>query len=333
MSTWPADVERDQHDSAVSEWLTMLKAEQSRNGHQKAETPRDWLIRGSDLLAEPDPGPTPWLIENLAVDQAITACEGRWKTTKSYAILDLCVSIVTGEPAFDALLIPKPGPVIYICEESGRAALWRRLDALCRGRAIDRGRLQHLHLAANARVKLDDSGWQRELTAQALETKPRALMFDPLARMKAAEREENAQKDMAPILEYFRELRDDTGAAVWFVQHTGHQGDHMRGTSDMETVWETKLKWKRDAGSPEVTIMSEHREADAAAPIRYRISWDHDTRTMRFPLVEGDLKAKVRAHLAEHPEDSANEVVDALGTNRKQTLAAVREIRDKSGSD
>jgi hypothetical protein len=45
-------------------------------------TSRPWLIDAANLLAEPDPGPTPWLVENLIVDSALVACVGRWKTTK-----------------------------------------------------------------------------------------------------------------------------------------------------------------------------------------------------------------------------------------------------------
>ena len=63
----------------------------------------DWTIDAADLLAEPDPGPTPWLVEGLMVDQAIVACVGRWKTTKSYGMLDLEISIATGRPAFGRL--------------------------------------------------------------------------------------------------------------------------------------------------------------------------------------------------------------------------------------
>ena len=96
-----------------------------------------WLFRASDLLDEPDPGPTPWLVENLITDVALVALVGRWKTTKSYGLLELLMSVATGEPAFGHLAVPVPGPVVYVCEESGRRALWRRLDALCRGRAID----------------------------------------------------------------------------------------------------------------------------------------------------------------------------------------------------
>ena len=93
--------------------------------------------------------------------------------------------------------------------------------------------------------------------------------------MKAPARDENAQKEMAPVIEYLRELREETGAGVAFVHHTGHQGEHMRGASDLESAWETKLTWKREGASPEVTIAAEHREAETSPSIRYRISWDH----------------------------------------------------------
>ena len=34
--------------------------------------------------------------------------------------------------AADLLAVPNPGPVVFVNEESGKAALWRRLDALSR---------------------------------------------------------------------------------------------------------------------------------------------------------------------------------------------------------
>jgi RecA-family ATPase len=141
-----------------------------------------WLLDAGELLGEPDPGPTPWLVDGLIVDRAIVACVGRWKTTKSYALLELCVSVATGRPAFGKLAV-RQGPVVFINEESGRAALWRRLDALCRGRAILREELfDQLYVAANARVRLDDGGWQRELVVIGQELLPRLIVFDPLAR-------------------------------------------------------------------------------------------------------------------------------------------------------
>ena len=71
---------------------------------------RVWTIDAADLLAEPDPGPTPWLVDNLIVDRAIVACVGRWKTTKSYGLLDLCIAIATGTARVRAAHDPEPRP-------------------------------------------------------------------------------------------------------------------------------------------------------------------------------------------------------------------------------
>jgi AAA domain len=276
-----------------------------------------WLLDAAELLTEPDPGPTPWLVEDLIVDQAIVAAVGRWKTTKSYALLDICISVATGEPAFGELAIPEPGPVVFVNEESGRAALWRRLDSLCRGRAIAPDRLhERLFVAANARQRLDDEAAQRELLEIGERFEPRLFVFDPLARMKSPRREENAQTDMAVLIEFVRELRDQVGAAVCFVHHTGHAGDTMRGSSDLESAWESRLAWKREGQSPLVEIHAEHREAEAGSPIRYRVSWDHDTRTMRFPFVgeEGapPLDHRILDWLSEHPNQKAEEVAKGV---------------------
>jgi hypothetical protein len=288
-----------------------------------------WLVDAADLLAEPDPGPTAWLVQDLIVDQAIIAAVGRWKTTKSYGLLDLCISIATGEPAFGVLEIPNPGPVIFVNEESGRAALWRRLDALCRGRAINPERLRgRLLLGANARIKLDDEASQLELLELGVHVQPRLYVFDPLARMKDPGREENEQSGMAPLIDFIRQLRDETKAAVSFVHHTGHAGEHMRGSSDLESVWETRLRWRRDGQSPLVTIESEHREAEAATPLDYRIAWDTQTRSMRFTVANNEpdmppLRQRIIEWVDEHRDSKARDIAKGLGV---RATAADREL-------
>ncbi len=304
----------------------------SKNGNTPDE-PRPWLIDAADLLAEDDPGPTPWLVEDMIVDGAIIAAVGRWKTTKSYGLLDLCISIAAGEPAFGEHTIPIPGPVVFVNEESGRAALWRRLDSLCRGRRIDPERLRgRLMLGANARVKLDDARWQEELIQLGLTVAPRMFVFDPLARMKAAGREENAQTDMAPLIEFMRLLRQETGAAVCFVHHTGHIGEQMRGSSDLESMWETRLTWKRDGQSPTITVTSEHREAESSEPVVYQIRFDADERTMRFAAVEQDgapiLVDRIVAELEAHADHglTTDEVRMAVNVRRSDVVRTLESM-------
>ena len=297
-----------------------------------------WLENAGALMAEPDPGPTPMLVEDLMVDQALTAVVGRWKTMKSFALLDISISIVTGTPWLGRLSVKTqpmgrqsiPCPVVLVLEESGRTALRRRLDSLCRGRGIAPvdapDALEYLHYIANRRVKLDDGGWQNELVAIGKDLGPALFGLDPLARMKSAARDENAQKEYAPLIEFMRHLREETGAAVAFVQHQGHSGDHMRGTSDLETVWETRLGFRRDSDT--VTITSEHREAEAGPPISFRFSWDETTRGVRLVEVGDSVQAKVAAHLVDHPDASGNAVHEAIGGRRQEVLAEVKRQRE-----
>jgi hypothetical protein len=293
-----------------------------------------WLLDAAALLTEPDPGPTPWLVENLIVDRALIAVAGRWKTTKSYGVLDICIAVATGRPAFGALAVPEPGRVVFVNEESGKAALWRRLDALCRGRGTNPEALRdRLFVAPNAGVKLDDKVWQSQLVAIGRRLEPRLFVFDPLARMKAPARVENEQSGMAPLIEYLRRLRNETGAGVLFVHHVGHTGEHMRGSSDLETAWETRLRWKRDGQASVVTIESEHREAEAAPPFDYRIAWDGLTRSMRFEAVDDPVVEAARVYLIAHPDASANDVYKALkdqgsGARKTTVLEVVKTIRE-----
>ncbi|HWQ25034.1 MAG TPA: AAA family ATPase [Gaiellaceae bacterium] len=288
-----------------------------------------WLVDAAELLERGDPGPTPWLVDGLIADKALTAIVGRWKTTKSYGMLDIAISIATGRPAFGRFAIPEPGPVVFVNEESGEAALWRRLDALCRGRAIRVDELRgRLWVAANKGVKLDAKDWQTKIIEEG-RLRPRLFIFDPLARMKAPGRNESAQNEISFAIEFMRRLRDETGAGVAFVHHTGHQGEHMRGSSDLESAWESRLSWKRDGQAAEVTIEAEHREAEPSAPFSYRISWDALTRSMRFEPVEAELAARVREHLLEYPDASANAVFKAIGGNRDRVLQLVKELREQ----
>lgn len=292
-----------------------------------------WLERASDLLAEPDPGPTPYLVDELLVEGSVAAIQGAPKAGKTWLILELVVAIVPGRPAFGRFEIPTPGPVILVLEESGRKALHRRLGALACGYGIRPDELADLHYAANRRVRLDDLEWQEKLVSAVQGIGPAAVFFDPLARMKLPTRDENAQKEISVLLDFMRYLRDEAPrpCSVVFCHHTGHSGEHLRGSSDLESYWESKITLKRT--DDEYDFSAEHREAEASEKHRFRQAWDIETRSVRHRLVDDERReerdAQVAAYLAENPDASANEVEGKLGGNRKEILAAVRRARGR----
>ena len=272
-----------------------------------------WLESASDLLSGPDPGPTPFLVDRLVVHPSVLAIVGPPKVGKTWTLLDLALSVATGTPALGRFAV-EPGPVILILEESGRAALHRRLAQLCQGRGLATDQIGDLHFAANRRVSLVDDGsvnaWPSRIREAVDRIEPVAIFFDPLARMKGT-LNEDSQHEMAAALEFLRELRDLGDCTVGFVHHEGHAGrGRMRGTSDLEAFWESKLRITRTKQG--LKMMAEHREDGPEADLGYRIEFAADTVRLVVDIrgedAANERRAGVLAYLTEHPGASAEEV-------------------------
>lgn len=167
--------------------------------HHAPEPEAAIFEQASALLSEPDPGPTPFLVEDLLVDGAIGCVLGAPKVGKTWMVCELAVCIAAGTPALSHFDVPKPGPVMVVLEESGRAALHRRLDRLSRGHNLASDDLADLHFAANRRVRLDEDRWRNGLLAAAAKLRPLAVVFDPLVRIKG-HADENSQKGSSRCL-------------------------------------------------------------------------------------------------------------------------------------
>lgn len=315
---------------AVSDLLTPVELEARLELHRLIRRSRAtrWLESAARLLAEPEPGRTPFAIEGLIVEGAITGLLGPAKTGKTWLVLELATGIVTGRPALDRFTIPKAGPVMLVLEESGRQALHRRLGMLVRGRALDPAALAELHFAANLRVRLNDLEWQKRLLAAGQELRPRAIILDPLARLKGAAVDENVQREIGPVLDFMRDLRDATGAAVVFVHHTGHEGGRMRGSSDLEAYWESKIVVHRDDGV--CRLSAEHREAEATPEISYRLGFDADTASVRLSEIASEERAqeplgdRIQAELGKTPAMTTEEIRAAVKARKEDVIEALK---------
>jgi hypothetical protein len=293
-----------------------------------ARPARLWLRSAGDLLRRDDPGPTPFLVDELLVDRAIFALQGQGKVGKTWTILELARAIVTGSRAFGRFDVAEPGPVIVLLEESGETALHRRLDALMRGNGQAPDDFDALFYGANLGIKLDDPAWRERLVAAAVELRPRAVFLDPLVRMKGAGRDENVQLEIGVVLETIVEVREASGAACGFAHHTGHDGRHLRGSSDLEAFWESKLVVaKEDDGRR--TVKSEHREAEAGPTWHYRLAWDGETRTVRLRGEDDPKRAEVEEELRKDPTASATAIYDKVGGRKKDVLELVKDVREQ----
>ncbi|MCB8970289.1 MAG: AAA family ATPase [Thermoleophilales bacterium] len=271
------------------------------------------------LLSAGDPGPTPFLVEGFIVLNAIAALVGAYKVGKTWIVLAIALAVASGEAFLGRFKVAR-GPVMLILEESGRRALHRRLAMMVRGQGIAHHKLSQLFFAANQGVKLTDPEWRAQILSEAQRIQPMLIVFDPLARVKGGSVDENSQLEMGPVLDFLRELREVSGAAILFVQHTGHEaGGRMRGTSDLEAYWESKVTITRDSDA--LQIRADHREAESTEPVGYRL--DFDDHGMRFDLDEAqdDHDALILDYLAEHPQSTNTEVREGVPRRASATTS------------
>jgi AAA domain len=235
----------------------------------------------ADLLREPDPGPTPMLVEGLLAANAVGAIVGPYKAAKTWLGLEIAASVATGRPAFGELAV-QSGPVVLVLEESSRSALHRRMDALRRGRAQEAEAFEPVRFSANQRVRLDDPTCRKWLLGEVEQIRPVLTIADPLVRLKGADTDENDQRQIGRVLDFFAELRDASGGTVLFAHHIGHNGRHARGSSDIEAAWESKLTLHRRDGKR--YLRAEHRDAEPTDEVGLRLSFDDETRSVRLLL-------------------------------------------------
>ncbi len=289
-----------------------------------------WYESTGDLLREPDPGPMPWLVEKLVADFSIANLVGSYKVAKSYTLLELGIAVVTGKPAFGEYAVPNPGPVLLVMEESSRDAYHRRIDMLSRGYALTPDALNGLHFSANRRVRLSDPHWQERLLLAAQHLQPRAIFLDPWARMKGSDVDDDRSKEVDPVLDFLLALKDETKTTVLYSAHTGHQGEHQRGTSSFEGFWESRLHLVKEKDDDEKrTLTAAHRDAESGHEFKFTLAFDSTTRSLRMRRWMTEKEREVEQHLREHPDASKRKTYDALGGNKEEVFHLYDVVKER----
>ena len=88
------------------------------------------------------PSPRP-IVEGL-LHEGMLLFGGKSKRGKSWLMLDLALSVATGNRVWRHFEVPEPQPVLYIALEDGRARIQRRLQEIRPGVRTN-GKLQLLY--------------------------------------------------------------------------------------------------------------------------------------------------------------------------------------------
>jgi AAA domain len=124
-----------------------------------------------------------WLIQGLWPADAYGVLAAQEKAGKTWAALDLAVSVAAGRPWLDHFPCPNPGLVLVFLDEGGERATVRRIEAIATSKGVDPDQLtDRLRLCFRV-PRLAAAGAGSELAAiqEELQAHPAALVvLDPL---------------------------------------------------------------------------------------------------------------------------------------------------------
>lgn len=184
------------------------------------------------------PAPLSWLIKGWIPRNATITCFGASGSGKTFVVLDMMLSITTGQPDWHGYRV-KPGNVFYMCGEGyagmrGRAKAW----------ALEHGisDLGNINITQSAKDLVNQGDLQTALDEiDALPWKPDLIVIDTLNRFYSGD--ENAADKIHSLLESVATLQRRYDCSVLIVHHTGvsqeaqtraRGSSALRGAMDVE---------------------------------------------------------------------------------------------------
>ena len=218
-------------------------------------------VKRASELADEDDRPE-WLIEELWAEQAVGILGGEPKCCKSFLALDAAVSVASGSPCLRRYPVRRTGSVLLFPAEDALGVVHQRLEGICAAAetAIDD---LPLFVITAPRLLLDLPQDRDRLRETVAAIRPVLLVLDPFIRLHRAD--ENASKEVAPLLGYLRELQREFHTAVLLVHHVrkgsskDRPGQALRGSSDMHGWGDSNLYLRRN--HRHLLLSVEHRAA------------------------------------------------------------------------
>jgi hypothetical protein len=202
--------------------------------HPPTTTPAAGAGRGlviedlADVLARVDAaGPPTWLVEGLWPRDAYGVFAAEDKAGKTWAILDLALSVAAGTPWLGHFACPPSGRVLVFLGEGGERAMIRRLRAVAAHKHVDLAELAEARLLRLCfRVPTLTSGEDLAAVEAELAGRPAALVvLDPLYLAVGQGATGANLYAMGAVLSAIQGVCQQAGAALVVVTHWNKTGD------------------------------------------------------------------------------------------------------------
>jgi putative DNA primase/helicase len=226
----------------------------------------DWLVSADDFCSQPSP--ISWLVKGWLQDQALIMIHGPSGGGKTFAVLDMCLSIASSKKEWADAKV-KAGSVIYLAGEGhhglrGRVAAWKQHN--------NAGKLSMWLSKSGCDINTPVGYRQAHEAISELKTTPSVIIIDTLHRFLSGD--ENSSVDAKSMLDACALLMQSFNCSVILVHHTGvsDEAQHRargssawRGALDIEiSVVPAKMDKHGNVTAPMEIIQRKSKDAELA---------------------------------------------------------------------
>jgi len=253
-----------------------------------------------------------WLIEGLWADQAVGILGGEPKCCKSFLALDMAVSVASATACLRRFPVVRTAPVLVFPAEDALAVVRKRLEGICAAAGTGLDALP-IYVITAARLLLDRPCDQQQLRNTVAAIKPALLILDPFIRLHKSD--ENASKEMAPLLGYLRQLQRELHVAILLVHHARkgsgakRPGQALRGSSDLHGWGDSNLYLRRN--STDLLLSVEHRAAPCQDNIPIELCANASALALAVKTGESELSTESGPRAAPR-QDPRQRVIQAM---------------------
>lgn len=264
-----------------------------------------------------------WLVDKLWAREAVGFIGGQPKSFKTWAALELAISVASGKPCLGQFDVHKRGHVLLYAAEDSPAAIRGRVASICRARGVDIERLA-VGLITEPSLRLDDAECRRRIDATLARVQPELLILDPLVRLHASD--ENSSAEISSLLGFLRSMQRKHHVAIAIVHHVrktagGTPGQALRGSGDLYAWLDSALYLVRSRG--QLTLAPQHRNRPSPEPMRIELR----TSPAHLAIVSDGHREQTRL---EALDERLLETLAAQGAMSRVHLRAVLRVRNES---
>ena len=267
--------------------------------------------------------PPPLIIEGVLHQGCKMILGGTSKSNKSWCLLDLAFSVASGQPWWGRKCVKMP--VVYINFELHVWAVSQRINALCAARPECKDMGKSLHVWNLRGHNADISLLRPKLEEQLAEHQFGLIILDPAYKV-LGNRDENANGEIASLMNELEAMAQKTGAAIVVAHHFAKGDSTAKNAMDRMSG---AGAWSRDPDS--IMVLTPHEEPDCFTVTsilrnlpqlpEFVVAWD-------YPLmkVASDLNPDaLRRPQAKNKVCSDKEFVDAVITDEGKTFTKIMQ--------